>query len=73
MDRGLLIPGAWRTCCSRGQSVDAGAKHLKCGIGFGHVSTATFIVYTAILGVVLGAIVTSPIALCAMADEPNRP
>jgi hypothetical protein len=35
---------------------------------FGHLSVTGFVAYKAILGVVLGAVVTPAIALCAMAD-----
>jgi hypothetical protein len=38
---------------------------------FGHPSVAGFVLYKAILGVVLGAVVTPAIALCAMTDDPD--
>jgi hypothetical protein len=38
---------------------------------FGHLSVAEFVLYKAILGVVLGAVVTPAIALCAMVDTPD--
>jgi hypothetical protein len=41
--------------------------------GFAHPSVAEFVLYKAILGVLLGAVVTPAIALCAMTDDPDSP
>jgi hypothetical protein len=40
-------------------------------IDFGDISVSQFVLYKAIFGVVLGALVTPPIAIVAMSDPPE--
>ena len=42
-------------------------------LDFGDISVGDFVLYKAIFGVVLGALVTPPIALAAMTDAQHRP